>query len=318
MDTRNLIIAVLVSLLTGACMGSLDGPEEIKDLRVLGVATTPPELIYPATPPKNFETEVTFLAVNPALPDTPIAWRLTGCVVREEDGRCTPESEVPLAEGEDLPGEITAQVTLPEDLIMASFDADMFQGLFGAAVRVQGILVQEGEPEVRFIKSVLASPDYGLGRVANVNPWLDKILEGEEEDEIKFNLNGLWHVKTGTEYRLLPVAPEEAHETFITPAFEFEGDTADLAAGDRSQVTFTSEEVDEDLVYHFYTSIGGLSVEMKTEGINVLLESDEDREDRDLSVTFEAPAEPGTGTLWFVVDDERGGVGWTAIEVVVE
>ena len=118
--------------------------------------------------------------------------------------------------------------------------------------------------------------------------------------------------------RLLPVAPEDAHETFITPTFEFEGDTADLAAGDRPRITFTSEEVDEELVYHFYTSIGSLSVEMKTEGINVVLESDEDREDRDLSVTFEAPDDPGTGTIWFVVDDERGGVGWTAIEVVVE
>ena len=319
--TRRLHILGLLAVLTGACGPSFQGPETVEDLRVLAVQATPPEVIYPTSRPTEVEAELRFLVVNPAAPGVPVDWRLTGCVL-QDDSRCDPALETVLGEGRDPLGEIAAMVTLPKDLIDASFAADLYQGIFGAAVWVQGVVLQDGEPEVRFVKSILLSPDYGIGRAANVNPWLDEILAGEEDDEVALERDrgGTWRVSAGEKIRLLPVAPDAARETYVVPAFDFEGalDPAAIAAGELPDVTFTTEELDEELVYHFYASLGDLSTATKGEGINVLLESDQDRVDRDLSVEFTPPKEPGTGTLWFIVDDERGGVGWLTIPVVVE
>lgn len=318
---RPIHILSLVVGLTWACGPSFDGPESVTDLRVLAVRAEPPEVIYPAVPPAEATTEITFLAVNPAAPTVPVDWRLTGCVILD-NGRCDAATELPLAEGTDPLGEITATVLLPKALIDASFDADVYQGIFGAAVWIQGIVVQDEEPELRFIKSLVLSPDYGIGRTANLNPWLDGIQVGDEDEEepLVLDRDGAWRVEAGETYRLLPVSPEETREHYVVPAFEFDGDLdpAALAAGELPDVTFTTEELDEELVFRFYTSIGGLSTASKAEGINVILEGDKDREERDLSVNFKAPKEPGEGRLWFVVDDERGGVGWLSFPVIVE
>ncbi|MFH1530588.1 MAG: hypothetical protein ABIK09_07625 [Pseudomonadota bacterium] len=318
---RRFYILGLLVVLSGGCGPGFEGPEKVEDLRVLGVRADPPEIIYLAARPVEATTELSFLVVNPVAPTVPVDWRLTGCVVRD-DGRCEAATEILLAEGRDPPGEIIAAVTLPKDLIQASFDADLYFGLFGAAVWIQGVIVQAGEPEARFIKSVLLSPDAGIGRTANTNPWLDEIRTGDEdlEEPLSLDRDGIWRVAAGETIRLLPVSPEETREAYVVPAFTYEGtlDPEAIAGGEIPDFTFTTEALDEELVFHFYTSIGDLSTASKAEGINVILESDQDREDRDLSVNFKAPKEPGAGTLWFVVDDERGGVGWLTIPVVVE
>ncbi len=314
-------VLCLIGALTVACGPSFDGPESVKDLRVLAAKAEPPEFVYPAIPPTEVTAEITFLVENPLAPDVPVDWHLTGCVIGD-DSRCAEGTDIPLAAGRSLPGEISATVTLPAPLITASFEEDVYQGIFGAAVWVQGIVEQEGEPEVRFLKSVVLAPDYGVGRTPNTNPWIDEIRVGEEDEEIPIELDsaGVWRAEAGEKYRLLPVSPEENREHYVVPAFEFEGDLdpAAIAAGEIPDVTFTSEELDEELVFRFYASIGGLSTTSKSEGINVILETEEDGEERDLSVVFKAPKEPAEGTLWFTVDDERGGVGWLRIPVVVE
>jgi hypothetical protein len=321
MMMRYLSLIGLIGALTVACGPSFDGPEKVQDLRVLSAQAEPPEFVYPAIPPTEVTTEITFLVVNPLASEVPVDWHLTGCILGD-DSRCAEGSDIPLAAGRSLPGEISATVTLPAPLITASFEEDVYQGIFGAAVWVQGIVEQDGAPEVRFVKSVVLAPDYGVGRTANVNPWIDEVQVGEEDEEVPIELDadGIWRVEVGEKYRLLPVSPEETREHYVVPAFEFEGelDPAAIAAGELPDVTFTSEELDEELVFRFYTSIGGLSTTSKSEGINVILESDEDGEERDLSVVFKAPKEPGEGTLWFVVDDERGGVGWLSVPVMVE
>jgi hypothetical protein len=321
MMMRPIHVFSLIAGLAWACGPSFDGPEAVTDLRVLAVQAEPPEIIYPAVPPAEAETEVTFLVVNPEAPAVPVDWRLTGCVILD-NGRCDTAMEVPLAEGSGPLGEISAAVLLPKALIDASFDADVYRGIFGAAVWIQGVVVQEGEPETRFIKSLVLSPDYGIGRAPNQNPWLDGIHAGDEgeEEPLELDRDGAFRVAAGEKVRLLPVSPEETREHYVVPAFAFDGelDPAALAAGELPDVTFTTEELDEELVFHFYASIGSLSTASKAEGINVILEGDKDREERDLSVTFKAPKEPGEGMLWFVVDDERGGVGWVSFPVVVE
>ncbi|MBM4372441.1 MAG: hypothetical protein FJ098_12350, partial [Deltaproteobacteria bacterium] len=227
-------LAVL-SLMLASCGPAFDGPDRVEDLRVLAVAAEPSEIIYPGAAPTEAVADITFLVADPALPLASLSWTLTGCVV-QEDGRCTSSSQVLLGEGAGLPGEHTVRVTLPEALIRESFEADVYLGIFGAAVWVQGIVTQVGGQEVRFLKSVVLAPDYGLGRVPNANPALEAILRGEEdaEEPLELDADGAWHVPAGEKIRLLPVAPEEARETYVVPAFEFEGelDPAALAAGE--------------------------------------------------------------------------------------
>ena len=55
----------------------------------------------------------------------------------------------------------------------------------------------------------------------------------------------------------------------------------------------------------------------KSEKIHVFMESEEDKADKDLGVEWTAPDTPGEITLWFVVDDGRGGIGWVDLKVQV-
>jgi len=318
---KDLTVLLIIAAAVVACSPGFDDVAAVTDLRVLAVSAEPSEQIYLVSPPAEVETTITLVIASPVQPDAPVDWRLTACVP-DTDGDCEAGTDLPLAAGTDLPGEVQADVAFTGPMIRAAFDADPLGGVFGAALWVLGTVEQDGELPDRFLKRILLSPDWGLGRQPNRNPWIEEVLVGERDEEEPLDLDaaGIWRVGPGTEHRLLPVSPEASRETHVVPTMEFAGDVdlTDPESIDPSQVTFGSEEIEEALTYRFAADLGGLSVSSKSEHINPMLESDEDKEDRDLSVTWTAPGEPGEGTLWFIVGDDFAGVGWLSLPVIVE
>lgn len=318
----------ILSLLlwAGACSPGFDDIREIKDLRVLGARVDPVEVVVPANPAllesalMNLEapyevgepmrTELVLLVANPEAPEAPVNYELRGCVLGG-DFRC--REGLPdelLASGTLTPGETAIPVTFSVDLIGASIRNDPFFGIFGAAVWLRGEL-QQGDVRQLFLKSFVVMPDYEGGREANQDPTISDILAGDEDEEIPLELDasGVWHVPSAETVRLLPVIPEEDRQTFLV--FSFSGELAMDAQGEIREET-------EEMTVRFFSTCGAFSSEYKTEQTFIFLETEEDRESKNLSVEWTAPGEPELCQIWFVVEDGRGGTNWLELPVSVD
>jgi hypothetical protein len=326
MKTYLTILLIIVASLSAACSTGFDDPKEVKDLRILAVAMNPPEIIYvlPFTPPSKIEAQVSFLVADPEHPDRPVDWILYGCAATIDDLNCQEANRYELAKGQDKPGIITAAVTLESELITESFVVDTYGGFFGAAVWVLGEIKPATGDSITFIKNIVVSPDYGLSREPNTNPEMVGILEGEEGEETELELeeDGLLHLEPGDELRLLVKMTEESRETHTLPSIDFkeELDIENLEDLDLEKIfsSIKGKELNEDLIYFFYSSIGELSSGSKSENKSIF--SSNQDEPNDVSVMFTIPEdEPtGLGSLWFVVSDDFGGLTWQEVMISVD
>ena len=324
---------VVLVLVLGACDPGFDVPTEVYDFRILAIRTDPPEHIYKSSVDDKGMPVVDLLSImaspqikstlllsSPGQEDSMVSYRLEGCIL---DGNLNCTEGLPrtvFGEGESLPGELEIVVTLPPDLVVKSWEADPYFGIFGWAVWLSGEVVQ-GDVAIPFLKAFIFSPDSGQGREANSNPTILGILEGEEDKESAIELDGkgVYQVKSGEEYRLLADISEDDRETYVVMALPL-SELEFTSANKREEVMALSyeKEITEDMTISFFGTCGKFSSESKSEKLHILFETEEDKKDKDLSVDWTAPAESEDCTLWFIATDGRGGVGWYALEVSVQ
>ncbi len=316
--TLTVFAALFVVVLASACDPGFDDSRKITDMRIIGVATNPPEMVVPAPYatlfaslmafeatykiPGDLTTELKLLVESPEAPEAPITYSVVACAVGG-DFYCDPDFEqAEVASGQLLPGETTLTVTIPLKVAEDAIRADDFKGIFGGVVWLRGD-ISDGTYTDSFMKAYTILPDYGFDRQANQNPTFEGFLVGDKDEEVpmEFNDEGRLEVASGEKIRILPTFPEEDREDYIV--VDFEGQAVDQT---------------EDLSVSFYSSCGLFNSGKKTEEVFFFFEDAKDKEDQNLSSEWSAPAVPESCTMWFVVDDSRGGVSWDKIEVDVK
>jgi hypothetical protein len=308
--------SLALALALTACSPGFDEPWEVKDLRLLGGVTTPPEFLYNMAPPKGpLVVHLDFLWADPLAPAAPRLFRVESCAL-EQEVACTDANRFVLAEGSAAPGLTGVDLSLPADLLQASFEADPYQGLLGAAVWLQ-VLVEDGDGGwVSMLKSVVISETAGFtDKVPNTNPTVDFVALVADDDTrspLPVDAQGVWHPDPDTDYRLLAVMTDASREDYIVPAW----DTTITEGKPEGTSAIIPLELSEDLTYRFYCDEGSLSVEAKSEQDIPVIDLPGEGRLRDQSVTFTSPAE-GTGTVWMVIDDGRGGAAFVVIPFAV-
>lgn len=312
--------------LASACSPGFDDVTEVKDLRVLVVQASPPQHLIalppealfqaitafktPTTLTEPVDVAVTLLVADPRKKEGEVQVKLEACVLGG-DKRCRDDyPRVPIADKWVPLGESTFVATLPPDLLNGAMEEDSIKGIFGAAIWINGEIT-DGETTEPFLKTFILMTDYTGGQQKqNTNPSFE-LEAGEEEKETPVTLNaqGAFEATAGEEVRFLPVVAEEEHQDFIV--FTFTQDpNSDKEPG--------FEEKTEEMTFRFYASCGSLSTDFKSEQTVIFWEKDDPEEEKDLSVKWNPPDEPtDVCTIWFLIEDGRGGVNWIELPVVV-
>jgi hypothetical protein len=175
------------------------------------------------------------------------------------------------------------------------------------------LVLGQGDETVHGVKAITISFKNSMlapDRMPNRNPAIDSIQDVTEMKTVKtiqkvgppVPLDGTWKVKAGQKILLLTVPSGDCHEHFFMPSFEG-----------------TQVEDDEEFRY-FYLSDRGRFSKFHTSEIDFrkyIMELPENYV-KDVSSEWQAPAEAGTATLWFIVHDRRGGSAWKTVKVQVE
>ena len=358
MNRRTLTCGVVLAALAilGACSADFEGKTEIVDLRVIGVTADPPEFVF-YVPPEFLELLFAEDVERPPgdverppdgqggkeggglLPEMPPLHVDVGLLVVDSDGdpgefsyklnaciltgnlECDPDKpSAELAAGKSDTSDTVVPVDIPWDVVVASMEADAVGGIFGAAVWLRGEVSGEEGDEV-FLKTVIVTPDIIGGRIRNSNPQIIEILEGEKDEEVPLPvvLGEPVQLEVDREYRLLPSIPEEARETYVVLSFDVNfQDLSDSMDPQQLIEDAKAEEITEELQVNFYSTCGTFLEDSKSEAINPVFETEEDKKEKSLSGKWYSPPEPEDCSLWFVTDDGRGGVGWYQLDVSVK
>jgi len=284
-------------LFTLACTPDLQGPEIVRDLRILAVQAEPPEASIDLQTGAVEQVTVRILAVDPVERDRGVSMNGALCFPTVTGG-CDgvpsvaigppdpPDPSAATAAG--APPSWTVQV--PPAIVQAAVQQDDLKGFGG--VRVQfSLQVDDGDPHgpVFAEKILLFSPP---GGTVNHNPRLESLeLTRDGVPAGTLQAGDLLSVRVGAEVGILPrlAAGEGGAETYT--AIDLQGKTVTPTEAPR---------------YSFFTTSGGdLDVATADEpppGIKPL----------EGLARFTA-LRRGTGTLWIVVRDGRGGVGWLEV-----
>ncbi len=287
--------------------------EEVVDLRVLGIAAEPPEVMVVAAPAGgsgpagNVYTisedpppvAMTALVVNPRNPE-PLTYEITACVW-SSTYRCAEWSateRMPVASGTAEPGEIEFDFAPSAQRLNEWLALDPYRGFGGLYVMLELRIEQPGEAVNHASKLVTynvpfvpraSDQDPPPPKLPNQNPRLTalKIDELPTLDETPVEL------AAGADAVLEPIFNEDAAiETY--PVVRIPSD----AKPELGYVLLT-----EKLEFEFYVTDGALS--------RFELQSRDPRGDPvELESTFTAPKEGGSVTLWVVMRDDRGGASW--------
>ena len=323
---------VFLMAMSAACSPDFERPSEVLDFRILAVQVEPPEYIYKVSLDESGMPEidmaalsipaarVTVLVSNPLAPDSPFEYVVEGCNLDTNLACVEDDARLEYGSGTAVPEVFEVPVVLGLEQITAAFTGAPFFGVYGAASWIAGQLTYQ-EEEIAFLKAFVLSPDYGQGRVPNTNPRIAGILTGEKGQEVPLPLDAdaVFQADSSEEYRLSASFPEGTRETYVVKAV----DLSVVAAQD--EVDFAAiwknaydKELTEELNVDFYGTCGVFSDDRKSESLNVAFESEKDKDNKDLSVTWTAPDEPVPCTLWFVAGDSRGGVGWYRLSVNIK
>ncbi len=313
---RMAAMAGLAAMLGAGC-GSFETPSIVLDLRVLGIAAEPPEIVTPFDPdhPEDVvfgDVELCALVGDPA-DSRSLEFNMVACAPTDSL-RCDQvdrpwvdigNGTVGDPEEADPPEPMCATLSNSAALysvIEDSISVDTLAGFGGIGVQVEFWVRPAGTTldEAQFAaKKVYYSPQIPDERVANSNPTLDELTatigDGEPFAAPLGRCRDITPIEipAGSELNLLPVEPEGAREDYVVPTFD--GSVRSLH---------------ENLRYAWYATAGDWSAE-RSGG-----ERDFAGNEPDLDSTWTAPDKPeivGDGldvAFWVVQRDERGGLAW--------
>jgi hypothetical protein len=291
--------AALAALLFAGCQGDLEKQSEIVKLRVLAVQAEPAELIVdPARPPPR--TTLTALAVEPS--GAPVAVEYALCTVQQAvpppDVDCPGSQGIPLAPA----GPTSAVLDLGDPRAIAlALQLAQDGGTAGGALPPEGVPVlvgfratapahglPDGGPpgadggNVQVLQGLTTVTARGPGAPLNQNPGIATLLMGTTR--IQIASDGSTTAPASTTQRLTPVPAPDSKEP-------------------------TDGGV-ESLGYSFFATAGSISSLRSTDTTAT-------GQPEDISVDWTAPGSGQPVSLWVVVRDGRGGVGWIARSVQV-
>lgn len=323
---RALAAVALAAAVAVACIRPSDLPQRVEDLRVLGMALEPPEVLMRAcTPPvlraiaaaaatdAGFDAippelalrlvleaaapvELRALVADPAGEGRGFDWELFACD-RPSERRCADlERRVSLGAGRAKSGELSATVRLgaqlfPDggSLLLSSLQADLYQGLGGIRVPVLLVLTAPDTGERIFAQKLMVFQCNLFPETRqNVNPTPPPLaLDGEA-----------WEAAAVPEVR--GAGP-----------FAIEADGDEVALGEETYVvpTFSLQPLTlrESWKIARYVTHGDLTP-YETGGATVPGTAERHRSLWRPASTMREPTEV---RFWFVVRDGRGGQAWT-------
>jgi hypothetical protein len=288
---------LVLLLFTLACTPDLEGPEIVRDLRILAVQAEPPEASIDLQTGAAEQVTVRILAVDPVEKERGMAMNGVLCFPTDS-GRCEGVPSVPIGPpNPPPPSAATAAgttpswtVQVPPAIVQAAVQQDDLKGFGG--VRVQfSLQVDDGDPHgpVFAEKILLFSPPGGS---VNHNPRLESLeLTRDGAPAGILQAGDPLSVPVGVEVGILPrlAAGEGGAETYT--AIDLQGNAVTLTEAPR---------------YSFFTTAGG--------DLDVATADEPPPGTRPLEglVRFKA-LRRGTGTVWIVVRDGRGGLGWLEV-----
>lgn len=282
------------------CDPGFESPAIVRDLRMLAIRATPPEVVLDFDPEHPEDVELPPVGIEALVVDPrggTFDWGMTACPPTRS-ARCD-DPEAPYVEVGfgtfDPAGEpIRAELQVNPILIEAAVRADSLLGFGGVAIQVELWVKPAGAPIEEAIfgsKKVVYAPRIPEQRVANRNPDVEEL----RADGVTFAPGRCADPDTaplpvlpGRRVELWPVEPEGVRETYVLPTFE---------GGVRT--------LTEYLMYSWFATAGSFSSNRSGGRIDPF------GNEPPLDVTWTAPEDPrGPVSLWLVQRDERLGLSW--------
>jgi hypothetical protein len=285
---RYLPLAALAA--TWACTPSFEGQEIVRDLRILAVQAEPPEAAIDLATGRAAPVQVRVLSVDPA-PRAALAADGSLCFPTAS-GRCDEVQNVPIGPARMVADEGPSwTLQVPPAIAQAAVQEDDLKGFGGVRVQLS-VSVSDGDPHgpVFAQKILLFSPPGGS---VNHNPVVSSLELTNDGAPAGTALPGdRPSLAVGVPIGILPrLGPGDAGaETYTTT--DLQGNAVTLTETPR---------------YSFFTLPGA--------------DLDASTADEPLPGTKPpkglvrlTPLQRGPGTLWIVVRDGRGGVGWLSVD----
>ena len=280
----------LFVLLLVACTPNFEAASDVNDLRVLAVQAEPPEAQYDST--SADPVHIRILAVDPGREGAFSLMKWDICAPTDSR-RCLNGPIVPQASGSQSRHggtEFSTDIAIPAGLVELLTGNDKLGGFLGTFHAQFSFSVDDGDPHspVYADKSLVYSR---RGTPPNHNPLLTGValtINGNPDRTIAPGQT--LQMKLGVEYGVRPLLAPDAREEY---------DTTDLK-GNNVHLT-------EQPSYAFFTTPG----------------AEFDRDTADEPIDGVAPPDgltrvdafrAGSGTMWVVVRDGRGGESWIAID----
>jgi hypothetical protein len=344
-------VSVSLLLLAGACADDLPKPSLVEDLRVLAIAADPPELLLDRTrAAEEGPLAVTFRALVLDPRGGPMAYDWQFCPVESsqtcgdfaERRKQAPAELQPLldaARAQTMTGQAGAAAGI-SDAGVGSFPVPVDPALFGYHLVSSGLglgngawasavlkLQSRGEsltaqkrvvlnardlsqwnPELAAFGWQVCPPAPAVAlpgclslrpRAANQNPVIERfeVARGTLATTEFAPLDGPLTVTPGEKLRMRPVLAAGAEEGFQTIESSLQNN--DLIVVDRS----------EEVIASWFATAGELSDDQTARQLTKTLDN-----------TITAPMQPPPGgrfVVHVVVRDQRGGVSWSSVEVVI-
>lgn len=277
-----------LGLCAAACTPSFQSASQITDLRILAVQAEPPEALVDLDAGTVPDVQLQILVVDPKPHSDGL---MQGQLCFPTDTlQCGTQSLSLPTQQHPVGQPFIYEVRVPGALLVAALQDDKLKGLGG--IRVQSTLeVADGDPHgaVKAEKLLLYNAARA-GYVPNHNPAIDGlVLSKGAQPSGSLSPGQPLRVQVGETIGLLPTHQPDQAESYCT---------TDLTG---KQICLT-----EQLVYSFFsTEPGDLDADSAYDPLPGTPPPP------DGLVRFTALA-AGTGTLWVVVRDGRGGQSWTS------
>lgn len=309
---RALWAALVGSALAAAtgCTPDFEDAWVVRDLRILAIKATPPEVLFDAVPDRLPPVRVDALVVHPEDPDPEVTWELWVCSA--DKTRCDEARVRYLARaGRSRASGLSFSVVLSGAVFGEMVDADTESAYAGAEVPLRyrngvpvmvELKVRRGEERDRAVKRLVYGQRYPAHKLQNRNPTLTDVTRTQGGVLLRGS------VLNDTRPVVLEPRPAEGDaEEFIIPTLSF----GDLTAGGGPQIP---EErivsLREYLSYSFYIVTGTIS-HPTTGGPPALFVRDKKVDD--VTSTYTPLPLPTPVPVWVVARDGRGGVDFTTL-----
>jgi hypothetical protein len=281
---------ILFLCAAAACTPDFQSQSQVIDLRVLAVQAEPPEAQFDADGGAVDPVKLTVLAVDPVRPSSLATLSASLCEPTDA-GLCNEALSLPqptlTRDGGTL---FTTTLEVPQPVLAQAAGASDLGAFDG--IRVQySFSVADGDPAGPQTgeKVVIYSPRGG--HAPNKNPILRGVSAIEPDGGSTFLADGqLLAAQPGVDIGLTPLLPPDQIERYTTT--DLRGNLIDLI---------------EFPAYSFFTTPGGqFDRETASEPVDGGVAPPQGL------TRFQAP-DGGSGTLWVVVRDGRGGESWLTI-----